>query len=83
MSATSLKLRVVTAKPGPDGHDRGAEIVAPALRDGGWSHIHDASTTSRPSKSLARPSLYAGGADHGDRGVDQRRSAEAARAADG
>ncbi len=29
------KIRVVVAKPGLDGHDRGAEVVARALRDAG------------------------------------------------
>ena len=28
------KLRVVIAKPGLDGHDRGAKVIARALRDG-------------------------------------------------
>ena len=30
---TSSPLRVVVAKPGLDGHDRGAKVVARALRD--------------------------------------------------
>ncbi len=30
------KLRVVIAKPGLDGHDRGAKVIARALRDAGW-----------------------------------------------
>ena len=29
------KIRVVVAKPGLDGHDRGAKIIARALRDAG------------------------------------------------
>ena len=29
------KLRVVIAKPGLDGHDRGAKVIARALRDAG------------------------------------------------
>ena len=32
---TERKVRVVVAKPGLDGHDRGAKIVARALRDAG------------------------------------------------
>ena len=35
------KIRVVIAKPGLDGHDRGAKVIARALRDAGHgSHLH-------------------------------------------
>src|SRR6184192_4023379 len=34
------KIRVVIAKPGPDGHDRGAKIIARALRDAGMEVIY-------------------------------------------
>jgi methylmalonyl-CoA mutase C-terminal domain/subunit len=34
------KVRVVIAKPGLDGHDRGAKIVARALRDAGFEVIY-------------------------------------------
>ena len=34
------KLRVVVAKPGLDGHDRGAKIIARALRDAGMEVIY-------------------------------------------
>jgi methylmalonyl-CoA mutase C-terminal domain/subunit len=34
------KIRVVIAKPGLDGHDRGAKIIAPALRDAGMEVIY-------------------------------------------
>src|SRR5437773_7948901 len=34
------KLRVVIAKPGLDGHDRGAKVVARALRDAGFEVIY-------------------------------------------
>jgi methylmalonyl-CoA mutase C-terminal domain/subunit len=34
------KLRVLIAKPGLDGHDRGAMVVARALRDGGMEVIY-------------------------------------------
>ena len=33
--STQQKIRVVVAKPGLDGHDRGAKVVAKALRDAG------------------------------------------------
>src|SRR5688500_11305074 len=34
------KIRVVVAKPGLDGHDRGAKIIARALRDAGMEIIY-------------------------------------------
>src|SRR5437763_7893157 len=34
------KIRVLIAKPGLDGHDRGAKIIARALRDGGMEDIY-------------------------------------------
>src|SRR5689334_21083349 len=36
----SRKIRVVVAKPGPDGHDRGAKLIARALRDAGMEVIY-------------------------------------------
>ena len=39
MSPTK-KIRVVIAKPGLDGHDRGAKIIARALRDAGMEVIY-------------------------------------------
>jgi methylmalonyl-CoA mutase C-terminal domain/subunit len=38
--ATDRKIRVVVAKPGLDGHDRGAKVVAHALRDAGMEVIY-------------------------------------------
>jgi methylmalonyl-CoA mutase, C-terminal domain len=41
MSASpEKKIRVVVAKPGLDGHDRGAKIIARALRDAGMEVIY-------------------------------------------
>jgi len=37
---TRRKIRVVVAKPGLDGHDRGAKIIARALRDAGMEVIY-------------------------------------------
>ena len=34
------RLRILVAKPGLDGHDRGAKIIARALRDGGFEVIN-------------------------------------------
>ena len=36
----SSKIRVVIAKPGLDGHDRGAQVIARALRDAGMEVIY-------------------------------------------
>ena len=40
MPVTEKKIRVVVAKPGLDGHDRGAKIIARALRDAGMEVIY-------------------------------------------
>jgi len=37
---TEHKIRVLVAKPGLDGHDRGAKVVARALRDAGMEVIY-------------------------------------------
>ncbi|MFY1617691.1 cobalamin B12-binding domain-containing protein [Micromonospora sp. WMMD736] len=36
----SSRIRVVVAKPGLDGHDRGAKVVARALRDAGMEVVY-------------------------------------------
>ena len=38
--STERKIRVLVAKPGLDGHDRGAKVVARALRDAGMEVIY-------------------------------------------
>lgn len=41
MTATAAqKLRILVAKPGLDGHDRGAKVVARALRDAGFEVVY-------------------------------------------
>ena len=35
-----IKVRVLVAKPGLDGHDRGAKVIARALRDAGMEVIY-------------------------------------------
>ncbi|NHN56614.1 cobalamin B12-binding domain-containing protein [Calidifontibacter sp. DB0510] len=40
MSQQAAPLRIVVAKPGLDGHDRGAKVVARALRDAGMEVIY-------------------------------------------
>jgi methylmalonyl-CoA mutase C-terminal domain/subunit len=39
-ATSSKKIRVVVAKPGLDGHDRGAKVIARALRDAGMEVIY-------------------------------------------
>jgi methylmalonyl-CoA mutase C-terminal domain/subunit len=38
--AEEIKIRVLVAKPGLDGHDRGAKVVARALRDAGMEVVY-------------------------------------------
>ncbi len=40
MSAVVAPIRIVVAKPGLDGHDRGAKVIARALRDAGHEVIY-------------------------------------------
>jgi len=40
ISMTDGKIRIIVAKPGLDGHDRGAKVVARALRDAGFEVIY-------------------------------------------
>ena len=37
---TDKKIRVLSAKPGLDGHDRGAKVIARALRDAGMEVVY-------------------------------------------
>src|SRR5512141_336775 len=40
MAASERKLRVLLAKPGLDGHDRGIKVIARAFRDAGFEVIY-------------------------------------------
>ncbi len=40
MSEEDRKIRVLVAKPGLDGHDRGAKVIASAFRDAGFEVIY-------------------------------------------
>ena len=40
MSNTDRRVRVLVAKPGLDGHDRGAKVIASAFRDAGFEVIY-------------------------------------------
>ena len=38
--SSTAKIRILVAKPGLDGHDRGAKVVARALRDAGFEVVY-------------------------------------------
>ena len=40
MSTSPRPIRIIIAKPGLDGHDRGAKVIARALRDAGFEVIY-------------------------------------------
>ncbi len=40
MSSEERKIRVLVAKPGLDGHDRGAKVIAASFRDAGFEVIY-------------------------------------------
>ena len=40
MQSIDQKIRILVAKPGLDGHDRGAKVIASALRDAGFEVIY-------------------------------------------
>ena len=40
MGAATHRIKIVVAKPGLDGHDRGAKVVARALRDAGMEVVY-------------------------------------------
>ncbi|MFU8797078.1 MAG: cobalamin B12-binding domain-containing protein, partial [Dehalococcoidia bacterium] len=40
MTETDRRIRVLVAKPGLDGHDRGAKVVASVFRDAGFEVIY-------------------------------------------
>jgi len=40
VSETKRKIRILVAKPGLDGHDRGAKVVARALADAGYEVVY-------------------------------------------
>ena len=51
-------IRVLVAKPGLDGHDRGSKIIARALRDAGMEVIYTGlSQTPEMGHKLGQPSI--------------------------
>jgi methylmalonyl-CoA mutase C-terminal domain/subunit len=51
--AASPRLRVLVAKPGLDGHDRGARVIAAALRDAGMEVVYTGLRASVPAIAAA------------------------------
>jgi len=50
------RIRILVAKPGLDGHDRGAKVVAQALRDAGMgSHLYGPTPDGRPDCEYCPP----------------------------
>src|SRR5438445_1965076 len=47
------KIRVLVAKPGLDGHDRGARVIAAALRDAGMEVVYTGLRASVPAIAAA------------------------------
>ena len=62
-------LRIVVAKPGLDGHDRGAKVVARALRDAGHEVIYTG--LRRTSQQIVDTVRDEDAANKGDAGVGQ------------
>ena len=53
---TERPIRIVVAKPGLDGHDRGAKVVARALRDAGHrGHLHRPAPDARADRRDRHP----------------------------
>ena len=51
-----MKIRVLVAKPGLDGHDRGAKVVARALRDAGFEVIYTGIRLKQLFRMMSRSS---------------------------
>src|SRR6476646_1580870 len=49
----SSRIRVLVAKPGLDGHDRGARVIAAALRDAGMEVVYTGLRASVPAIAAA------------------------------
>src|ERR1041385_4817028 len=59
---SNRKIRVLVAKPGLDGHDRGAKVIARALRDAGMEVIY---TGLRQTPEMIAAAALQEGADAG------------------
>src|SRR5437870_12982515 len=49
----AARIRVLVAKPGLDGHDRGARVIAAALRDAGMEVVYTGLRASVPAIAAA------------------------------
>ena len=56
---TEKKIKILVAKPGLDGHDRGAKVIALALRDAGMEVIYTGlhQTTEQISKTAVQEAV--------------------------
>ncbi len=56
---TEKKIKILVAKPGLDGHDRGAKVIALALRDAGMEVIYTGlhQTTEQITKTAVQESV--------------------------
>ena len=63
-------IRVLVAKPGLDGHDRGAKVVAHALRDAGFEVIYTGlrQTPEQIAKALVKESQRE---EESSKGIDE------------
>lgn len=53
MASIGFRPRILVAKPGLDGHDRGAKVIAAALRDAGMEVVYTGLRASVPSVAAA------------------------------
>ena len=53
MERSAVKIRVLVGKPGLDGHDRGARVIAAALRDAGMEVVYTGLRASVPAIAAA------------------------------
>jgi hypothetical protein len=78
MAVADRPLRVLVAKPGLDGHDRGAKIIARALRDAGVEVIYTGLHQTPGFEAagiLPRPGIERQGVDQvGRSGTDRQRA---------
>jgi len=59
----ATKIRVLAAKPGLDGHDRGIKVIASALRDGGMEVIYTG-LRQTPEQIAATAEVLSGAHDY-------------------
>ena len=75
MGKRSRPIRILVAKPGLDGHDRGAKVVAAALRDSGMEVIYTGlhQTPEMIAQAAIQEDVDVVGIDHRTLGARTRR----------